>query len=84
MGSAYYTTQTIDPEEIEVWDGAESVPVEDADAESIGDDAIAAAEFEANEADEADEPDDDGDGYDENDAGGYFLVDFDLFSPPEP
>ena len=81
MGSAYYTTQTIDPEEIEVWDGAEWVPVEDADADELGADAIAAAEF---EADEADEPDDDEDGYDENDAGGYFLVDFDLFSPPEP
>ncbi len=80
-GSAYYTTQTIDPEEIEVWDGAEWVPVEDADIEGMGDDAIAAAEFEIYEPDE---PDDDGGGYDENDAGGYFLVDFDLFSPPEP
>jgi len=74
VGSAYYTTQTIDPEWIEVWDGTAWVAIEDADVDGMGNDTIAAAEFEADESDGPDEDD-----YDEPE--GYFSVAFDLFSP---
>ena len=62
---AFFTTEAIEPEGIDIWDGDSWVPVEDADIEGMMDEAGEAAEYE----------------YDDDEYDGWYNPDFNLFAP---
>lgn len=62
---AFFTTEAIEPEIIDIWDGNAWIPLEDADIEGMMDEAGEAAEYE----------------YDDDEYDGWYNPDFNLFAP---
>lgn len=62
---AFFTTEAIEPEGIDIWDGDSWVSVEDADIEGMMDEAGEAAQYE----------------YDDDEYDGWYNPEFNLFAP---
>jgi hypothetical protein len=75
---AWYVTKVVPAAVLEIYDGRAWVPLEEVDIERMYDRAEAAAELEMDDSDEDSE-----EGWDE-DGGGYWTINFDLFQPSEP